>query len=180
MSDEDKKARDREKRLQELEEENNKYKMEQEQKKIEALKNEQIQKYDMELTAAMKKHGFTTANTKVKSHILMGAIGKLMLANQAGRDLSCDDAVYLARQEWQDYTLGLFDEIDEHHILSLLPDKVIKAIRKADIARLDRGIPTSNRVPDEIDQKVDLPDVEPSRKTKRKTLMSEYFNNLTG
>lgn len=140
---------------------------------------EHKKRYDAELPAALNKHGFKTADNQTKRHILAGAVSKLMIANQLGRELTCDDAVALAKEEWQDYVHNVFDDIDDDHIVKVIPQRIIDAIRKADLNRL-KVKPASS-----IDEQIELPEYEddeqqvetPRRRRKQQTVTS-YFENL--
>ena len=146
----------------------------------EAAKQEEMKKYDEGLADAMTEFGFQKSSNGTKSHILMGAIGELMVANQAGRDMSCRDAVYRTMHKWQDYVHGVFDDIDDDHIINVVPERIVKAIRKADLRKLGTGTPTSNmQIENEsADDEVDISELERPSKKRKKQSMSDYFHNL--
>jgi len=136
------------------------------------------EKLNKEFPAAMEKHGFSKSNTTTKSKIVADAVGKLMLANQTKRDLSVDDAVFLAKQEWQESVQDIYGEIGDDHILNLVPKSIVDAIRKADLARLksNKGevTPTSNST--ETGVQVDLDEVKPQPREQRG--LNEFFENM--
>jgi hypothetical protein len=139
-----------------------------------------------ELVKAMTEHGFKPFSPeedpkekRTKCAIMANAIGKQLLASQHGKTLSIADAVYLSKQEWKENILSVFDDIDDNHIVDLIPDRIIKAIRKADVARLTGGTPT----PQSMGGKLDLEEYSDEtegrpRRPRKKTPMSEYFSSL--
>jgi len=144
--------------------------------------NEAAKRFDKEIPEAMIKHGFKSSDPKTKSEIMTAAIGKMMLARQNGHDLNADDAVHLAKQDWQRFVLGVFDDLNDQQIVDMVPERIVKAIRKADLARLDQGVPpTSNSM--EYGQPLDLsqhedPDHQSRKSGRKKQSINEFFENL--
>lgn len=166
-----------------LRKENEEFKNEKTRKEYEASVETHKKRLDTELTAAMRKHGFDRSNTKIRSKVLADAIGKLMLATQAGQKLSPEDAVFLAKQEWQESVQDVYSEIGADHILDIVPKQIIEAIRKADLSRLSSsgGTPTAQTTPSfEPGQQLDLEEAEgfSSKKKKTRMSMSEFFESL--
>jgi len=179
LTDEEKRYKELERREAELKKKEEDETAKTQTAQAEQAKQAEMQKYDSELTVAMTELGFQKASKAQKSHILMGAIGELMVANRANQELSCRDAVMRAKSKWQDYVHGVFDDIDDDHIVKVIPQKIIDAIRKADLKKIDIGIPTSNSQSD-LDQQVELPDYDETQKSRKKVSMNDYFSKLTG
>lgn len=177
MPEDQKRLRDVEKREASLKEKEDKDKEKIAQGEQDKIKQEEMVKYDKELTEAMIEHGFQKSTKGTKSHILMAAIGELMVANQLGRELSCKDAVSRAKTKWREQVLGIFDEIEEDHIFKIIPDKLVKAIRKASLNEVDVGIPTSN-VSDSVGQEIDLDEIEEDKRPRKKESVADYFSSL--
>lgn len=150
--------------------------LEKEQTKLQSEIQREQEKIATDLISAMNKHGFISKDTKTKSHIMSSAINKMLLASQNDRNLSVDDAIFLAKQEWQNYVNGVFDEIDDNHIVNLIPERIIKAIRKADLARLSKVTPTSESI-ESFGNKIDLETLPKTKQTK-KVGLSEYFDSI--
>lgn len=175
-------------RRQEIEEakaikaENERFKKEQAERAHQEAVNKQKDTLGQELVKAMTEHGFKPFNPnedpkdkRTKCSIMASAIGKQLLAHQHGKNLSISDAVYLARQEWKDSVLSVFDDIDDNHIVDIIPERIIKAIRKADVARLRGDTPTQ-----QYGQKLDLQEYNEARprRPKKKTGLNEYFSGI--
>ena len=176
MSPEEREAMEWEKKFKEQEEENNRLKTDNETRVFEAAKKESMTKYDEELTAAMRTNGFTAAAKETKSHVLVGAIQKLMLANSTNREMSADEAVYLAKQDWEEHVLGFFDDISDDHITRIVPERIINAIRKADLNNLEKDrIPTVNS---SVDGPLDLEEYAPPKKRKQGQSITEFFEQM--
>lgn len=137
-----------------------------------------------ELVTAMTEHGFKPfspnegpAEKRTKSSIMANAIGKQLLAHQHGKNLTIADAVYLAKQEWKDNVLSVFDDIDDHHIVDLIPERIVKAIRKADVARLRGETPSSS-----YGQKLELQEYQDAqsrpKRPKKKLGIADYFSSI--
>jgi len=178
MTDEEKRFKDLERREAEFKKREEEDKKKQETEQQEQAKKVEMQRYDQELTSAMTEMGFQKASKGQKSHILMGAIGELMVANRAGREMTCKDAVKRAVNKWQDYVHGVFDDIDDNHIIKIIPERIVKAIRKADLGKLSVGAPTSNAKPGAYDHQIEMPDAEPKKRRKKQVSLSDYFSNL--
>jgi hypothetical protein len=177
LSPAEREARRAKRELEEYKKEIERIRLEREQEQLNAQIADERDRYDKELVAAMTEHGFTKSNTKTKSYILSSAVGKMMLALQNGRTLTPSDAVYLAKQDWQDFVQGVYGELDSNQILSVTPKHIIEAIRKADQAGLKSkllGTPTSSV---DIGGPVDLEEV-PTRKPKKTKTINEFFDNL--
>jgi len=178
MTDEERRFKELEKREEEFKRREEEDKKKHETAQQEQAKQVEMQRYDQELTSAMTEMGFQKASKGQKSHILMGAIGELMVANRAGRDMTCKDAVMRAVNKWQDYVHGVFDDIDDDHIIKIIPERIIKAIRKADLGKIGVGMPTSNARPESHDQQIELPEVDSRPRRKKQVSLSDYFSNL--
>lgn len=142
-------------------------------------KAEHKAQYTKDLSSAMDEHGFTKASKDAQSKIMAGAVGNMWMAEQNGRSLSANDAVYIAKQEWQENVLEAFNDIDDDHIVKIIPERIVKAIRKADLKRLRTSPPTSNSN-GYNGQQVDLEnyDDDAKRQPRKKQSMSEFFSNL--
>lgn len=151
-----------------------------EQQQAEARQKEMV-RYDQELTQAMVKHGFKKSSESTKSHVLLSAIGELIVAQKSGYNLSCEDAVHRAKEKWQSYVQDFYNDIEDDQILNIVPKNVIDRLRKADLKKLNLGIPTSNST--DIGQQVELEDFQderPQRRRKEKMSMNDFFNDLKG
>ena len=186
MTPEQRKSRADQTEFERVKAENEAYRRKEQDQHFQGLVAQERAKFDTELTEAMVKHGFKKFDTKTKSHILAEAVKNMKFARENKRELNADDAVYLAKQQWQQYTQGVFDDIDDNHIMDLIPERIIKAIRRADISRLQRGddIPTSTSRAgfdsgQEIENLQEIADTK-TGKTKNKKPMSitDYFGKL--
>ena len=137
-----------------------------------------------ELVNAMTEHGFKPFNPnddpseqRTKCTIMANAIGKQLLANQHGKQLSIADAVYLSRQEWKENVLSVFDDIDDNHIVDLIPDRIIKAIRKSDVASLTGGTPASTGFGEKIDLE-EHNEAPTPRRPRKKQGLGDYFSSI--
>lgn len=187
MTPEQRKARQEKDEYERLKAENEQLRRKEQDREFQALVTAERAKFDSELTEAMVKHGFRKFDTKTKSHILAEAVKNMRFARENGRELNADDAVYLAKQQWQQYTQGVFDDIDDNHIIELIPERIIKAIRRADLSRLEKGevTPTSNsNLADfETGQQIEnLQEIADSKKEKQKgkkqMSITDYFSSL--
>lgn len=179
MTDEQRRLRDLERKEAEWKAKEEEAAKQQEQMALQQETEKEMKRFDYEFTEAMKDYGFQKAPKGTKSHILMGAIGEMMVANQTGRELSAKDAVHRAALKWQEYVHGVFDDIDDDHIIKIVPDRIVKAIRSADLKRLGTSIPTS-RANSELGHEVPLQlveDDEPKRPRKKQSL-SSFFDSL--
>ena len=119
-------------------------------------------------------------------HVLAEAVKNMKFARENGRELSADDAVYLAKQTWQEYAQGVFDDIDDNHIVNLIPERIIKAIRKADLSRLRKendDTPTSNSVVGfesghQISDLQELTSEKTKNKKQKPISVADYFDSL--
>lgn len=148
-----------------------------EQKQSEAVAAER-ERLNTQFVSALQKHGFkATDDAKTKSQILAAAIGKMMVARNRGHDLSPDDAVFFAKQDFQTHVMSAFDDIPDDKLVEMIPRRVVDAIRKADISRLDaRQIPPTSG---SVGQRAILQDVGPAKSKKgQRVHMSDYFENL--
>lgn len=184
---EDHELTDEQKELKKLKQRENDWKKreDEEKKQIELAKHneakqKELQRYDQELTQAMLKHGFKKSSETTKSHVLLSAIGELMVAQKTGVSLSCEDAVQRAKQKWQDHIQDFYGDIEDDQILNIVPKKIIERIRKADLNKLNLVTPTSNSQGD-IGQQVNLEEYQddiPRKKSKQKMSMNDFFNSL--
>lgn len=147
-----------------------------------AQQREQLRgQYTQDLIKAVQAHGFKDSSVKDKGQILMSAVQKMIFANQRGQSLTANDAVALAKEEWQNSVVGMFNDISEDQIINVIPDRLIKAIRKADLNNLRRGTPLQQE--EDYGQPVDLEEYEeaapaPSRRGAKKIGLSDYFSTL--
>jgi hypothetical protein len=184
LTPEQRQQKERETDYERIKRENEELRLREQNREFQQLVAAEKQKFDIELTEAMVKHGFKKFDTKTKSHILAEAVKNMKFARENGRELSADDAVYLAKQTWQEYAQGVFDDIDDNHIVNLIPDRIIKAIRKADLSRLrNDDTPTSNSTAGfESGQQIkDLQELasEKTKKQKQKSVsIADYFESL--
>lgn len=153
-------------------------KYEEQQRRIQGEVAQERDKIGHELVEAMIDAGFKKSDTGKNSRVMYNALTKLQAANRAGIELSCRDAVHAVKTEWQDDVLGTFNDIDENHIISLLPDEVIQAIRKADIGQLKRGTPPRRGAEQVELEEYEADNETTQRKGRRKQSISDYFDNL--
>jgi hypothetical protein len=177
LSPEERARRESEREKESLRKELEELRLEKENAKLNAEVKKEEEKIGAELLQAMKKHGFDNKNIKTKSNVMAAALGKVALADRNGHQLSVEDAVYLVKQEWQTYILDVMNELDENHILDIIPESVIKTIRKSDLSRLSQGIPTSANI-ESIGQRVNLQPLNKTQKQTKKIGMAEYFDTL--
>jgi transcription termination factor NusB len=158
------------------------YEKEQEQTKISRAVEVEREKYDKQLVEAMQKHGFNKLSSNGKSVVLASAVQKLMTALEANHELSVNDAIYLAKQEWQESIPAVFDEIPDHLLLESLPPKFVSRIQKLIVERHTKGIkgiPTaSSNSP--IGGEVTLESLGHTnpQKSRKKMDIHDYFSNL--
>lgn len=146
--------------------------------KFEAERAQERDRIGHELVEAMVNEGFKKADTAKNSNIMYSALMKLQADNYAGGNMSPAQAVKIAKREFRENIMGTLGDIDENHIINVLPDSVIDLIRKADISNIRRGKPTPK-----IGQQVELEDYEDDnepvrQKGRRKQNISDYFDNL--
>lgn len=158
------------------------YEKEQENTKLQVQVEAERQKYDQQLVEAMQKHGFNKLSGSGKSVVLSNAVQKLMTALESNHELSVNDAIYLAKQEWQESVPAVFDEIPDHLLLDTLPPKFVERIQKLIIDRHTKGIkgiPTAS-IQEPIGQEVTLESIGHTspKNSKKKTGLSDYFANL--
>jgi hypothetical protein len=177
MSDEERLYHEEKSKREEQERELQELRAEKAKTALESEKRVHMQRLSAEMSAAMKKHGFDSTNKNVKKDIMSSAATMMMLANRQGSKLNADDAIYLAKQRWQDSVLSLVDGLDDDHIINVLPDRVIKAIRKADLKRLKSSSTPAKDL--EFDQYIPNKrgDGDRPRRKERQTV-SDYFENL--
>jgi hypothetical protein len=183
MSPEEKEQRRVIEEAEALRAENERFKKEKADKEYQDSVAQHRNQLGQELVQAMTEHGFKPfspnedpAEKRTKSSIMASAIGKHLLAHQHKKNLSIADAVYLAKQEWKDNVLSVFDDIDDHHIVDLIPERIVKAIRKADVARLRGETPSSS-----YGQKLELQEFQEERRpkrTKKKLGIADYFSSI--
>jgi len=185
MTDEEKEAQRIQQEAERLRRENEQFRLEKQRAEHQRQVADHKEKMSSELLEAMKSNGFKPFtpgedpnDKRVKSTIMANAIGKVMLAQQYNKSLSISDAVYLAKQEWQDNLLSGFADIDDNHIIDIIPERIVNAIRKADIAKLKGATPASG-----YGQPVELEEYRDSASTKRvgakkKTGLEDYFQSL--
>jgi hypothetical protein len=162
-----------------LKKENEGYKNKEKQREMTAMVNKERERYDTELSSAMEKHGFRKLSTTAKSYVLERAVGKLKTAMTAGRQLSCEDAVYLAKQDWQDFVQGFYGELDDDQIIKATPKNIIDAIRKADIRKVQGGGfsgETPSLTGNEI-KNLRTPDGKAKKRERRS--ITDFFETLT-
>jgi len=176
MTPEDRAQREKDARIARIEAENAELKAKETQREFQTLVEKEKARYDEELPLAMEKHGFKRMSPEAKSYVLERAVQKLTLANKAKRDLSCDDAVRLAKMDWQKFYQEGLGEIDENHILDMLPPAIIKAIRNADISKLKSS---SGFGPSQPATGQEIRDLKPLKdKAQKKKSLTEYFESL--
>ena len=186
MSDEEKEQRAKIQEAEQLKQENEQFRLEKQQHEHQKQVNQQKDKLGGELLEAMKSNGFKPFkpgedpnDKRTKCTIMANAIGKVMLANQYQKSLTINDAVYLAKQEWQDNLVSGFSDIDDHHILDIIPERIINAIRKADVAKLKGATPANS-----FGQAIDLQEHRDSntqatpRRKRSKQGVDDYFSSL--
>jgi hypothetical protein len=155
------------------------YEMAEKQREMASLVAKEKERYDTELSAAMEKKGFKKLPPAGKSFVLERAVAKLNTAMKADRQLSCEDAVYLATQDLQDFVQGYFGEIDDNHIINLVPRPVVDAIRRADIKKIQGG-DTAKEIPTFGGNEVkNLKMAGGKGKKAAKKTITEFFETLT-
>lgn len=181
LSDSERRALQLEKEKERLQQELEEKRANEENQKLQRLASEEAERHEKELITAMNKHGFQRHDRRTKSHIMISAVNKMLLAGKNNQQLSADDAVYLAKQEWQDFVSAVYSDIDDNHILELVPSRIVEAIRKADLSKLKSGeIPTSRAISGqeiELDGK-EIEDASSSKRGRRKQSIAEYFESL--
>jgi len=184
LSPEEKARRDEIEEARAIKAENERLKKEQAERTHQEAVSKHREQMGHELVKAMQEHGFKPfspnedpSEKRTKCAIMANAIGKQLLANQHGKNLSIADAVYLSRQEWKDNVLSVFDDIDDNHIVDLIPERIIKAIRRADVARLKGETPSSESFGGQLDLE-EYSEPSRPRRPKKKTGMNDYFSNL--
>lgn len=182
MTDEQRELKQLKKKQEEWQKKEEEEKKRIEQEQLTQARQKEVQRYDQELTQAMTKHGFKKSSGATKSHVLLSAIGELIVAQKSGYNLSCDDAVYRAKEKWQSYVQDFYSDIEDDQILNIVPKNIIERLRKADLNKLNLGIPTSNS--NDIGQQVDLEDFQEERpqqgRRKEKVSINDFFNDLKG
>lgn len=137
---------------------------------------EQHQKeYATSLVTAMQKHGFTNHSEGTKSRIMVDAIQKMQMALNSGQNLTAEDAVFLAKQEWQSGLTDYFKEIGNDHISKLVPEDIIRTIRQADIKRIVDTPSTES-----VGGPLDLEEYEQQPRQQKKQTTTEFFEKLGG
>lgn len=150
-------------------------KLEQQQQAAVSAERERL---NTQFVSALTKHGFKpTDDAKTKSAVLAAAIGKMMLAQSRGHELSPEDAVFFAKQDFQTHIMSVLDDVPDDNLVSMLPRRVVEAIRRADISKLEsRSIPPTSG---SVGRRVELRDAGPARSKSKKLNMSDYFENLS-
>lgn len=178
MSDEERKASRLERELEQLKKERAEEKAAAEKREREAtIKNQSDQlqaQYSDQLQKAMATNGFDTKSFDTKKGIAKRAVEKVYEAAQKGADLNFSDAVYMVKQEWQKNVWDVFGDIDENHVIDLLPPKLVDAILKAS---LNRKPSTPVGKGNNLGGQVKLNPVGES-KPKKKVNTGDYFRNL--
>ncbi len=188
LSDEERQQRAAIKEAEAIKAENEQLRREKQQREYQESVSKQREDLGKELIEAMTQNGFKPWNPnedpkekRIKSEIMADAIGRQLLAHQSGKQLSIADAVFLSRQAWRENVLSVFDDIDDNHIVDLIPERIVKAIRKADVAKLKGGSPQPQT--SEYGSKLDLEEYKEARsqkprRQKRKQGVADYFASL--
>lgn len=181
MTDEQRHTKTLEQKLQEAEAKEAHRKQLEDAHRLEQEKIKEMNSIGQELVSSMTELGFKPADTGKNSTIMYNAVRILEDYHHAGQELSPKQAVQIAMRKFQDNTIDIFQDMSDDHIVSILPENVIKAIRKADINRLKKGTPPAQEY--ESGQEIQLEDYEannePIQRRGRKQLsVSDYFDNL--
>ena len=179
LTDEEKRVKELERREEEIRKRDETEKKNAETTKYNEEKQKEMQRYGDELVSAMTELGFTNATKLTKSHLLKSAVQELSMALSAGREMTTKDAVSRAIYKWKESVHGIFEEIDDDHIIKIIPDRIVKAIQKASLNRGETRIPTSNsQSRSKIDQDDQSNETAPRKKSKNKIAVSDYFGSL--
>lgn len=180
LTDEEKRIKEIERREEEIQRKEKEETERLEMAKYNADKQKEMQRYGDELVSAMQEEGFGKASKLTKSHLISESVKEIGRSLAAQRDMTTKDAVRRTISKWQTYIIDFMDEIEDDHILKIVPDKVVKAIRKADLNRVKVGTPTSNA---RIDQQYSTNEVQQEDSMERRpqgkrVSLGDYFNNL--
>lgn len=147
-----------------------------EQKKVEAESQKYQTKYSEELISALKKHNISQENSQfvTMKGVAKMAIQKMTQSLEKGVDMSMEDAVNEARQELTTLAQDFWGQVDEDHILDVIPSAIVEKIRKA-LLKKKVGTPTTNSVGSQVALKQTG---TPSKKQIGKVNINDYFSNL--
>lgn len=177
MPEEERKVKEAEAKLRALEERQRELDKQDEERKIQAEVEVQRNQIEADLTQAMSKHGFMESPKDQKSAILMGALGKMQIANQLGQEMSADQAVAEAKADLQNWIWNGLAEIRGDQAYKFLPKHILDGIRKADMDRL-KAPPTSGQ----LDMPVQLEEYRTEeaapRKSQGKMKLNDFFSDL--
>lgn len=180
LTDEEKRIKEIERREEEIQRKETEERERLEMAKYQADKQKEMQRYGDELVLAMQEEGFGKASKLTKSHLISESVKEIGRSLAAGRDMNTKDAVRRTINKWQTFVTDFMDEIEDDHILKIIPDKVVKAIRKADLNRVKIGTPTSNaRIDQQRNSAMDAYEEDSTdRKPQEKRSLGDYFNSL--
>jgi hypothetical protein len=137
--------------------------------------SEQLQnKYSEELLNALTKHGFKDNSFKTMKGVAKRAVELVKHAAGKNIELTFDDAVFQAKQEWQAYVQDFMKHIDTNYVKDMFPAEVLEAAMKQKLAG-NVVTPTAKSVGGKVDLKASTT-VE--KKSKKKVPISDYFSKL--
>ena len=186
LTPEQREQRDRLEEAERIKRENEELHRREQERQYQAMVDQERKSLSEEFITAMGKHGLKPFNpeespgeTRKRCAIMAHAVGLMSLANQQGRNMNADDALFIAKQEWQAYIQDVFRDIDPQRYKDWVPEDVIQAIRNDDISRISKGrIPTASS--GDLGGPVDLEEYveETPQRQKRKQTINEFFANM--